>query len=205
MVSIEFLIASFVVIVVPGTGVVFTVSTALSRGFKASVAAALGCIAGTLPPLASSIFGLSVVYHMSAVAFVGLKIAGTAYLLWLAWTMWKDSSEISFGSGDSQMDFFHLCYRGFLVNVLNPKHFMFFFAFMPQFLSPASPNSVNEMLILGTVFIAIAAMVFVAYGLIASSVAATVDKSPAVVRIIRRSFAGVLAAFAVKLALTTQE
>src|SRR5262245_21688417 len=92
MTSVEFVITSLIVIVIPGTGVVFTVSTALVQGRRASVFAALGCTAGILPHLLATVLGLAALMHASAVAFQGLKYAGVAYLLYLAYATWNDRS-----------------------------------------------------------------------------------------------------------------
>ena len=91
MFSTEFLITSLVVVPVPGTGVIYTVSTGLFLGRRASIAAACGCTAGIIPHLTASILGLSAILHMSAVAFQGVKYAGAIYLLYFAWSMWRES------------------------------------------------------------------------------------------------------------------
>ena len=80
----EFLLISLVVVLVPGTGVIYTVSTGLVLHQRASIAAAFGCTLGILPHLTASILGLSAILHMSARAFQVLKIAGSMYLLYLA-------------------------------------------------------------------------------------------------------------------------
>ena len=87
MLSTKFLLTSLVVVVIPGTGVIYTVSTGLVLRWRASVAAAFGCTLGILPHLTASILGLSAILHMSARAFQVLKIAGSLYLLYLAWSM----------------------------------------------------------------------------------------------------------------------
>ena len=92
MVTVEFLITSLVVVLIPGTGVVFTVSTGLLRGRRASVFAAVGCTAGILPHLLATVLGLAALMHTSAVAFQVLKFAGVVYLLYLAYAMWRDKS-----------------------------------------------------------------------------------------------------------------
>jgi len=96
MFSTEFLLTALVVVLVPGTGVIYTVSTGLTHQWRASLAAALGCTAGILPHLTASILGLSAILHMSARAFRVLKFIGTLYLLYLAWTMWRDTGSLKF-------------------------------------------------------------------------------------------------------------
>ena len=92
MPSTEFLITSLVVVLLPGTGVLYTVSVGLSRGFTPSVWAATGCTAGIVPHLLAAIFGLAAVLHASAVVFQGFKLVGVLYLLYLAVGIWRDES-----------------------------------------------------------------------------------------------------------------
>ena len=84
MISFQFLMTSLIVVLIPGTGVIFTVSTGLALGRKASVYAALGCTAGIIPHLFATIFGLAAVMHTSAMVFQTLKYAGAVYLAYLA-------------------------------------------------------------------------------------------------------------------------
>ncbi len=83
--SPEFLITSLLIVVAPGTGVIYTLASGLSLGARASVFAALGCTLGIVPHIAASILGLAAIVHASALAFQLLKYAGVAYLLYLAW------------------------------------------------------------------------------------------------------------------------
>jgi threonine/homoserine/homoserine lactone efflux protein len=92
MITLEFLITSLIVVLIPGTGVVFTVSTGLVQGRRASAFAALGCTAGILPHLLATALGLAALMHTSAIAFQALKYAGVAYLIYLAYATWKDKA-----------------------------------------------------------------------------------------------------------------
>ena len=92
MIALEFLITSLVVVLIPGTGMVFTVSTGVLQGRKASVFAAIGCTAGIVPHLLATVLGLAAVMHTSALAFQALKFAGVAYLFYLAYATWKDKA-----------------------------------------------------------------------------------------------------------------
>src|SRR5580698_10857700 len=83
--SIGFLITSFIVVASPGTGVLYTLATGLSRGSRASVVAAFGCTIGIVPHMAAAIMGLSALLHASALAFQTFKYLGAAYLLSMAW------------------------------------------------------------------------------------------------------------------------
>ena len=95
MITLEFLITSLIVVLIPGTGVIFTVSTGIIQGRKASVFAAIGCTAGIVPHLLATVLGLAAVLHASAVAFQALKFAGVAYLLHIAYATWRDKSAFA--------------------------------------------------------------------------------------------------------------
>src|ERR1700759_5349730 len=93
--SLEFLLTSLIVIVSPGTGVLFTLAAGLSRGSRASVVAAFGCTLGIVPHMAAAVMGLAALLHTSALAFQTLKYLGVAYLLYMAWMTLKESGALS--------------------------------------------------------------------------------------------------------------
>src|SRR3982750_4989288 len=95
MLSTEFLVTSLIVVLIPGTGVVFTVSTGLTQGRRASFFASVGCTLGIVPHLLATVLGLAAVMHTSALAFQLLKYAGVAYLLCLAVITWRDRSPLA--------------------------------------------------------------------------------------------------------------
>src|SRR5262245_31645354 len=92
--SIEFLVTSLIVIVSPGTGVLFTLAAGLSRGSRASVVAAFGCTLGIVPHMAAAILGLAALLHTSALAFQTLKYLGVAYLLYMAWSALREQGAL---------------------------------------------------------------------------------------------------------------
>src|SRR6202048_660736 len=94
--SWEFLITSFIVVVSPGTGVLYTLATGLSRGSRASIVAAFGCTLGIVPHLAAAIMGLAALLHTSAVAFQTFKYLGVAYLLYMAWNALRERGTLRF-------------------------------------------------------------------------------------------------------------
>jgi len=199
MFNTEFLLTSLIVVLIPGTGVIYTVSTGLFLGWRASIAAALGCTAGIIPHLLASILGLSALLHMSAVAFQGLKMVGAIYLLYLAWIMWHETETFEFDSSISKNSAWQTIKRGFLLNILNPKLSIFFLAFLPLFVSPDSSTPVFEMFILSLVFMAITLIIFILYGLAATTVCQKVVNSPRLVVWLQRSFAVVFAFLGFKL------
>ena len=204
MFNTEFLITSLVVVLIPGTGVIYTVSTGLFLGWRASIAAAFGCTAGIIPHLSASILGLSAILHMSAVAFQVVKYAGAAYLLYLAWLMWRDTRALIFNSPSPKNGLRQIAIKGFLINILNPKLSIFFLAFLPLFVSPNTSSPTFEMFILSVVFMAMTLIVFILYGISANGVRRHVVNSPKVIIWLQRSFAATFAALGIKLALTDQ-
>ena len=94
----EFLFTSLIVVLLPGAGVIYTVSTGLFEGWRASIAAAFGCTAEIVPHLLISSLGLSTLLHTSALAFQVIRLVGAAYLLFLAWTMWRETGSLQFSA-----------------------------------------------------------------------------------------------------------
>src|SRR3954470_23141596 len=121
MISVEFLVTSFVVVLIPGTGVVYTVSAGITQGRRASVYAALGCTAGIVPHLLATVIGLAAVMHASALAFQVLKYAGVAYLFYVAYATWRDKSAFAVDGGLSKTSAGGLIVKAILLNILNPK------------------------------------------------------------------------------------
>lgn len=201
MVSVEFLVTSLVVVLLPGTGVLFTVSTGLTGGRRSSVFAALGCTAGIVPHLVASIAGLAAILHASSVAFQTLKYLGVVYLAYLAWMMWKESGVIEFDNAPRRKGPVKITVTAFLINILNPKLSIFFLAFLPQFVPQDAASPVSYMMLLSAIFMAITLAVFVVYGLFANFVRNYVSGSPVVVRWVQRAFAGIFVAMGVKLAM----
>lgn len=200
MLSLNFLITCLIVVLIPGTGVIFTVSTGLTAGKRASVFAALGCTAGILPHLLASVLGLSALLHTSALAFEVLKYAGVAYLLYLAYATWRDRSAFAMNDAPAVATACSLMLRGFLLNILNPKLTIFFLAFLPQFVTPGSTAPAVQMLVLSAVFMAMTFAVFVIYGLLANGFRRAVIESPRVQNWLRRSFAAAFAGLGLNLA-----
>ncbi|MCB1756466.1 MAG: LysE family translocator [Gammaproteobacteria bacterium] len=200
MMIIEFLITSFIVVLMPGTGVIYTVSTGLTRGARASIFAAVGCTAGIIPHLVASVFGLAAILHASALAFQVFKVFGVLYLAYLAWVMWKESGSIAFHSSPGEAGFVKIAVRAFLINILNPKLSIFFLAFLPQFVPAGTESPVGHMLVLSGVFMLMTFVVFIGYGLLATQVRFYASNSPKLIQGMQRVFAGLFVALGARLA-----
>ena len=201
MITLDFLVTSLIVVLIPGTGVVFTVSTGLVLGRRASLWASLGCTAGIVPHLLATVLGLAAVLHTSALAFQALKFAGVAYLFYLAWATWRDKAAFAV---DDQAPVARsaggIVVKAFLLNILNPKLSIFFLAFLPQFVDAAAPSPLTQLLTLSGVFMAMTFVVFVVYGLLAHAFRKAVIESPRVQAWLRRSFAATFAGLGANLA-----
>src|SRR5437762_10307006 len=166
MVSAEFLITTLIVVVTPGTGVIYTLAAGLSRGARASLIAALGCTLGIIPHMVAAVAGLAALLNASALAFQGLKYAGVAYLLFLAWRTVRETGGLTVDESSTPPSALKVIGSAILINLLNPKLTIFFFAFLPQFVSPTSPSAVTRMLELSAVFMLVTLVVFACYGLL---------------------------------------
>lgn len=202
MIPLDFLLTSLIVVLIPGTGVLYTITTGLFIGKRASMFAAIGCTFGIVPSLLASVFGLAAIFHASALAFQIVKYAGAAYLLYLAWAMWRSSSPLSLEGEKGKVTFSAIATKGFLINILNPKLSIFFLAFLPQFVSPSASHPLISMLTLGLVFMLMTLAVFIVYGLVASSFSELVIRSEKVSLAVQKLFAGSFAALGLKLALS---
>ena len=198
--SIEFLVTSLIVIVSPGTGVLFTLAAGLSRGSRASVVAAFGCTLGIVPHMAAAILGLAALLHTSALAFQTLKYLGVAYLLYMAWSMLREKGTLRVEGEVGARSAIEVTITAILINILNPKLSIFFFAFLPQFVSADEPHPLSHMFILSTVFMLLTFVVFVGYGLFAAAIRNHVISRPRVLTWMRRTFAAAFVALGAKLA-----
>jgi threonine/homoserine/homoserine lactone efflux protein len=198
--SVEFLITSLIVIVSPGTGVLYTLAAGLSRGSRASIVAAFGCTIGIVPHMAAAILGLAALLHTSAVAFQTFKYLGVAYLLYMAWNTLHEHGALKVEKQLGARSAVQTIVTAILINVLNPKLSIFFLAFLPQFMSAGELHPLPRMLELSAVFMLLTFVVFVGYGLFAAAIRDHVISRPRVLTWMRRSFAAAFVALGVKLA-----
>ena len=200
--SIEFLITSMIVILLPGTGVLYTLAIGLGRGFRPSIFAAFGCTLGIVPAAVASIVGLAAILHMSALAFQIIKYLGVAYLFYMAWNILRDGGALSVSGDDTKTSSWRIAVNGTLLNVLNPKLSLFFLAFLPQFIPSGTLNATPVLAMLALTFMALTFIVFVGYGACASLARDYVISRPTVMVWLRRTFAGTFGLLGLKLALT---
>src|SRR5712671_1916826 len=200
--TLSFLLTSLIVVASPGTGVLYTLAVALTKGSRASIAAAFGCTLGIVPHMAAAMLGLTAVLHTSALAFAALKWCGVMYLLYMAWQALRERGALAVDSRIDARSAGRLIVTGFLINILNPKLSIFFLAFLPQFIAAGESQPLLRMLQLSAAFMAMTFAVFVLYGLFAAAVRDRIVTRPAVMSWLRRGFAGAFAALGARLALS---
>ncbi len=200
--SLEYFLTSIVVVLLPGTGVLYTLAIGLGKGFRPSIAAAFGCTLGILPAAIASIIGLAALLHTSALAFQILKYLGVAYLFYMAWNILREGGALSVPEDRSQTSAWRIVLSGLLLNVLNPKLSLFFLAFLPQFVTADAAHPTPQLISLAAIFMALTFVVFVGYGACAALARDYVISRPAVMTWFRRSFAGTFGFLGLRLALS---
>jgi threonine/homoserine/homoserine lactone efflux protein len=199
--SVAFLLTTLVVVATPGAGALFTIGAGLGRGRRAGLVAAVGCTLGIVPHLLAAATGLAALMHASALAFQGLKYAGVAYLLFLAWTTLRDKGALGVDAAEPSSAW-RTIRQAVLLNLLNPKLTIFFVAFLPPFVHPDEPNAVWHLIGLSAVFMLVTLVVFAGYGVCAAAMRTRVLERPQVLSWLRRSFAGSYVLLAGRLAVT---
>ena len=202
--SVEFFVTSLILVLLPGTGVIYTLSTGLTRGWQAGTWAALGCTFGIVPALIASVTGLAALLHTSALIFEGLRYLGAAYLLYMAFAIWRDHSTMDIDEKQVQKSHVKVAINGCLINILNPKLTLFFLAFLPQFIPATAPDATMRMIILGIIFMVMTFVIFTGYGLFAALARRHVLTRPRVMLWLRRSIAGIFVLLGAKLAFSSR-
>jgi threonine/homoserine/homoserine lactone efflux protein len=202
--SLTFWITSLVIVLTPGTGALFTLGTGLVRGPRAAVLAAFACTLGILPHLAAAITGLAALLHASGLAFETVKYAGVAYLLWMAWNTWRETGSLGVPEDDGGSSPWRVIRTGILINLLNPKLTIFFFAFLPQFVPAGSGQALWQMLGLSAIFMAMTFVVFVGYGMLAAALRERVLTRPRLLERMRKAFAGCFVVLGARLGLESR-
>jgi threonine/homoserine/homoserine lactone efflux protein len=200
----SFLLTSFVICVSPGIGALFTIAAGLARGTRAGLLAAFACTLGTVPHAVAALTGLAAVLHASGVAFQAIKYAGVAYLVWMAWSTWRDTGALQVDTASSPSSVRSVLTTGITANLLNPKLTLFFFAFLPQFVPAGSSGTLLRMTALSAVFMAMTFLTFAAYALAAGALRDRVLTRPRLVTRIRKTFAASFLLLSARLAVESR-
>jgi threonine/homoserine/homoserine lactone efflux protein len=186
--SWAFLVTSLIIIATPGTGAILTIAAGIRGGKRMSLVTAFGCTLGIVPHLVAAITGTAALLRMGGVAFEVLRWVGIAYLLYMAMSTWRSSGALALDSSAPPRSAMRTIGNAILTNLLNPKLTLFFFAFLPQFVS-TDAASLPQMLTLSGIFMALTLLVFAVYGLAASFFRTHLVERPTITRRIQKSFA----------------
>lgn len=202
--TITFLLTSFVICATPGTGALFTLGAGLARGYRGALLAAFACTLGVLPHMIAALTGLAALLHASGVAFAVIKYLGVAYLVYLAWATWRDKGALAIEGNQAPLRARQVIFTAITINLLNPKLTMFFFAFLPQFVPPEDPSSLQHMLGLSVVFVLMTFTVFAVYGLLAAATRERFLRNPRLLIRLRKAFAASFLVLSGRLALESR-
>ena len=162
--TVEFIVTSLVLALLPGPGVIYVVSSGVTQGARAGVLAAAGCVVGASPYLLAAALGLDAVVTGHPVVFEALKWAGVGYLVFLGVRTWRDRGRYDVTADRPRRSAVALVGYGALLSLLNPKLPIFFYAFLPRFLAPDR----GDVLLLSLTFLALVGAVYSGYGLLAA-------------------------------------
>lgn len=194
-----FLITSIIIILIPGTGVVYTISTGVMGGREKSIVAALGCTLGIVPHLCLSIAMSTLLMRMNDTFFIVMKYVGAAYLVYMGIGMIRSKERIQFEEESKSEDAISVIRKGILINLLNPKLTLFFFSFLPQYVKGTHSQFVVESAVLGIAFMIMTFIVFVIYGMLAGTARSYLSKSEKRISVLQKLFGTVFIGFALKL------
>ncbi|MCP4319424.1 MAG: LysE family translocator [Hyphomicrobiales bacterium] len=196
---IEFFIVSFVLTIIPGTGVLYAVSCGLAHGARGALWGAVSGALGVVPHIFAVGLGLSAILHTGSLLFEIIRYAGAAYLIYLAYKAWS-SARIALTHNDTMpAKSSGIVIRGVLINLLNPKLTIFFFSFFPQFLTADATNPVAEITTMGTILIGQTFIVFLVYGTAAAHVRSHLQNNGAMLARCNRGLAIVFAALGARI------
>lgn len=164
-----FAAAALALIVVPGPAVLYIVAQSIDRGRLAGFVSALGIAVGGLVHVTAAAIGLSSLLVSSATAFAAVKYAGAAYLIGLGlYTLFVRREEAA-ANVPQERRLRRRFGQGVVVNVLNPKTALFFFAFLPQFVDPDKGSAALQIGILGLLFVSLAILSDSVWALVAGT------------------------------------
>jgi threonine/homoserine/homoserine lactone efflux protein len=183
---VTFVIASAILVLIPGPAVLYIVSTGIGRGRRMALTSMLGIEAGTLFHVGAAAVGLSAVVANSVVAYSIVKYVGAGYLVYLGVKTLRERNHMGPlkipGATSARVAF----RRGVVVNILNPKVALFFLAFLPQFVIPSHGSVASQFVMLGLLFVAVAAVIDSVYAMTSGTIGALLTRNAGAARAQRR-------------------
>jgi threonine/homoserine/homoserine lactone efflux protein len=185
---------------IPGTGVIYTLSTGIKKGKMMSIYASIGCTLGVLPHLIIGLLGLTLFQSLDNFFFNTIKIVGSVYLFYMGIQLFRTKhNDISVGRNIHHSVKKNIL-NGILINLLNPKLTIFFLAFLPQFIDANNYSIIFHGIILGLIFMLITFLVFTMYGLGAATFSHYILNDSNAILSIQRVFGLIFIFFAIQLA-----
>jgi threonine/homoserine/homoserine lactone efflux protein len=198
-----YILASLALIATPGQDMIYVITRSLAQGRFAGVCSALGVCLGILVHTALAAIGVGAILMASETLFVALKLAGAAYLVYLGLRLILGIDGVrGIGASHARRSPWSLVWQGILSNVTNPKIVLFFFAFLPQFVDPASAHPTRDLVFLGVLYAAMALPVKISVGIAAGTLSQRVLRSGKAFAWMNRVSGGVLVALGLRLATT---
>lgn len=173
---ISFLLTAIVLTLMPGPDILFVIAQSIAQHKRAGIMTALGLCTGLIVHISFAALGISAIIYRSSTAFTIVKLAGAAYLLYLAWQSFRSRNETYLLQKQKPLAFFSLYKKGIIMNLLNPKVSLFFLALLPQFVNEANGNVPLQMIFLGLIFIVQALFVFTAVSFLAEKIGSLLKK-----------------------------
>lgn len=199
MITVPYIIATIILTMLPGTGVIYTISTAFNHGRRASILASIGCTLGLLPHLALSILTVYLFKYLPDTFFTVFKYAGAAYLIYIGYSMMRSKDQVNDFNAESIYESRTIVVQAILLNLLNPKLTLFFISFLPQYIVQDGPKPIYQAIGLGTVPIICTLLIFILYGILASQISHWLLSEPKKMIWTNRIFGGSFILFALAL------
>lgn len=175
---IEFLIASILLTISPGPDIIYVLVIGIRKGFKDAFLLSFGLVSGIIIHTSLVAFGISTIIKTSPIVFLGIKLLGAMYLLYLAYKVYKAPAEIQIDLSPAEKSKKRFFMQGFWMNVLNPKVTLFFMAFLPAFLWDKENGQVFQFYVLGVLFMLQALVIFGFVALLAGRFYKVLTKYP---------------------------
>lgn len=202
---LAFLGASVLLTLAPGPDNLFVISQSMSYGFRAGFSTSLGLCTGLIAHTTFAALGLSAVLYQSSLLFQIIKIIGAVYLIYLAYQAFKEGKQASTEEIHVRKQSYQSLYKkGIMMNLLNPKVSLFFLAFLPQFVSPASTTMKLDMFLFGIIFIIQAIVLFTLFSALASKIRTFLNRSPIILPMIHYGKGALFALVGVNLLFSEQ-
>ncbi|AXX85830.1 transporter, LysE family [Malaciobacter marinus] len=198
-----FIITSFLLCIAPGPDNIYVLTQGMTKSKKAAIITTIGLCTGLIIHTSAAAFGISMIFKTSQIAFDIVKYLGVIYLLYIAYQVYKHRNEpLNLDTKASKKDLKALYFKGFLMNILNPKVSIFFLAFLPQFVSVQNGNVPLQMIILGLIFMGLTIILFSLIGIAGNLLSEKLLNNPKIVKYMNILTSFVLVSLGVKLALS---